>query len=78
MLFRSSSGKQGFALAQVAVFASTHLVVSKTQGLTSVTAVSGSEREAELTRMMGGNPHSEAARRNAIEVLTSAMPQSQG
>lgn len=65
-------------LPQVAVFASTHLVVSKTQGLTSVTAVSGSEREAELTRMMGGNPHSEAARRNAIEVLTSAMPQSQG
>lgn len=65
-------------LPQVAVFASTHLVVSKSQGLTSVTEVRGVDRDAELTRMMGGDPHSEAARRNAIEVLTSAVPQSQG
>lgn len=65
-------------LAQVAVFADTHLVVTKTDGRTSVARVEGEAREAELTRMMGGDPHSPAARRHAIEVLTSAVPQSQG
>lgn len=65
-------------LPQVAVFASTHLVVSKQEGTTRVVKVEGAEREAELTRMMGGDPHSPAARRHAIEVLTSAVPQSKG
>ena len=65
-------------LPQVAVFASTHLVVSKQEGTTRVIKVEGAEREAELTRMMGGDPHSPAARRHAIEVLTSAVPQSKG
>ncbi|MDC4233394.1 DNA repair protein RecN [Actinomyces sp. B33] len=65
-------------LAQVAAFADHHLVVEKAEGRTSVRAVDGVERQAELTRMMGGDPHSEAARRNALEVLGSAMPQSRG
>lgn len=65
-------------LPQVAAFATTHLVVSKADGLTTARVVKGEEREAELTRMMGGDPRSEAARRNAIEVLTSAVSQSQG
>ena len=65
-------------LPQVAVFASHHLVVTKNDGLTDVHVVEGEAREAELTRMMGGDAHSPAARRHAIEVLTSAVPQSQG
>ncbi len=65
-------------LPQVAAFASTHLVVSKQDGKTRVVKVEGVEREAELTRMMGGDPHSSAARRHAIEVLTSAVPQAKG
>ncbi|QPK82039.1 DNA repair protein RecN [Schaalia sp. ZJ405] len=64
-------------LAQVAAFASRHLVVSKADGLTTVTEVTGEQRHAELTRMMGGDPHSKAARRHAIEVLGSTVPQSQ-
>ena len=65
-------------LAQVAAFASHHLVIAKEDGTTSVRAVTGADREAELTRMMGGDPHSPTARRNAIEVLGSAVSQSQG
>lgn len=65
-------------LPQVAVFATTHLVVSKEDGRTSVRRVEGEERDGELTRMMGGDPHSPAARRHAIEVLTSGVSQSQG
>lgn len=64
-------------LPQVAVFADTHLVVTKTDGRTEVTRVDGKAREGELTRMMGGDPHSPAARRHAIEVLSSSVPQSQ-
>ena len=65
-------------LAQVAAFGNQHLVIEKNDGTTKVREVSGDEREAELTRMMGGDPHSEAARRHASQVLASAVSQSQG
>ncbi|WP_022867720.1 DNA repair protein RecN [Schaalia vaccimaxillae] len=63
-------------LAQVAVFAQHHMVISKADGVTTVERVEGELREAELTRMMGGDPDSPAARRNAMQVLGSAVPQS--
>mgnify|MGYP000917837858 FL=1 len=65
-------------LAQVAAFGDQHLVIEKNDGTTSVREVRGDEREAELTRMMGGDPHSAAARRHASQVLASAVSQSQG
>ena len=65
-------------LAQVAAFGDQHLVIEKNDGTTKVREVSGGEREAELTRMMGGDPHSAAARRHASQVLASAVSQSQG
>ena len=63
-------------LAQVAACADHHLVVRKDDGLTTVHSVEGEERIDELTRMMGGDPHSEAARRHAYEMLAENMPQS--
>ena len=65
-------------LAQVAAFGDQHLVIEKNDGTTKVREVSGDERAAELTRMMGGDPHSAAARRHASQVLASAVSQSQG
>ena len=65
-------------LAQVAAFGDQHLVIEKNDGTTNVREVSGDQREAELTRMMGGDPHSAAARRHASQVLASAVSQSQG
>ena len=65
-------------LAQVAAFGDQHLVIEKNDGTTNVREVRGGEREAELTRMMGGDPHSAAARRHASQVLASAVSQSQG
>ena len=65
-------------LAQVAAFGDQYLVIEKKDGTTNVREVRGDEREAELTRMMGGDPHSAAARRHASQVLASAVSQSQG
>ena len=65
-------------LAQVAAFGDQHLVIEKSDGTTQVREVRGQAREAELTRMMGGDPHSAAARRHASQVLASAVSQSQG
>ena len=65
-------------LAQVAAFGDQHLVIEKNDGTTQVRDVRGQAREAELTRMMGGDPHSAAARRHASQVLASAVSQSQG
>ena len=65
-------------LAQVAAFGDQHLVIEKSDGTTQVREVRGEAREAELTRMMGGDPHSAAARRHASQVLASAVSQSQG
>ncbi len=62
-------------LAQVAAFASDHLVVTKSvrEGAvsTEVTRVSGEERIAEIARMLSGSD-SEASRAHASELLESA------
>lgn len=64
-------------LAQVAAWAGTQLVVRKEtaddgRARTSVTAVSGEERERELARMLSGHEASQAARQHAAELLGEA------
>jgi DNA repair protein RecN (Recombination protein N) len=60
-------------LAQVAAFASAQVAIEKREllGRTVTTArpVAGDERLAELSRMLSGQPSSEAARRHAEELL---------
>ncbi len=63
-------------LPQVAAFADRHLVVTKTSGdqgeavtASDVCAVTGSDRETELARMLSGDPDSAAARQHAAELL---------
>lgn len=60
-------------LAQVAAFADRHLVVHKSdEGAitsSSVTVVEGDERLRELSRMMGGDPDSEAGLAHARDLL---------
>ena len=63
-------------LAQVAAFADTHLVVTKTTaaGIDTVTdsdvrAVTGADRVRELARMLSGQDESAAARTHAAELL---------
>lgn len=61
-------------LAQVAAFADTHLVVSKSaaDGLVTaadLTAVAGPDRVRELARMLAGREDSEAAQTHAAELL---------
>jgi DNA repair protein RecN (Recombination protein N) len=60
-------------LAQVAAFADRHLVVHKSDDgaitSSSVTAVEGDERLRELSRMMGGDPDSEAGLAHARDLL---------
>ena len=66
-------------LAQVAAFADRHLVVHKSDDgaitSSSVTVVEGVDRLRELSRMMGGDPDSEAGLAHARELLeqTAAM-----
>ena len=61
-------------LAQVAALASTHVVVSKRvhdgQTHATATAVTGSERTAEVARMLSGDASSVPARDHAEELLT--------
>ncbi len=64
-------------LAQVAAFADAHLVVERDGASTVVRPVTGEERIAELARMLGGDPDSQAARRHALELREAAhVPQS--
>lgn len=66
-------------LAQVAAFADRHLVVHKADDgaitSSSVQAVEGDDRLRELSRMMGGDPDSEAGLAHARDLLaqTSAV-----
>ncbi len=63
-------------LPQVAAFADTHLLVSKSTGATTMTdvrAISGTEREQELARMLSGQEDSDVARRHAAELLDRAV-----
>lgn len=74
-LARLAAGRQVIVvthLAQVAAFASTHLVVEKDGATTTVRSVNGEERLVELMRMMGADADSEAARRHAEELLDAA------
>lgn len=63
-------------LAQVAAFADRHLVVHKSDDgaitSSSVTVVEGADRLRELSRMMGGDPDSEAGLAHARELLEQA------
>lgn len=60
-------------LAQVAAFADRHLVVSKSAAgsvtSSSVALVEADERLRELSRMMGGDPDSEAGLAHALDLL---------
>ncbi|WP_277210796.1 DNA repair protein RecN [Isoptericola croceus] len=65
-------------LAQVAAFADTHLVVTKSAAaedvtVTGVRTVSDGERVRELARMLSGQDDSETARRHAVELLESSV-----
>ncbi|PFG42924.1 DNA replication and repair protein RecN [Isoptericola jiangsuensis] len=65
-------------LAQVAAFADTHLVVTKSTGspdeatVTGVRPVTDDERVRELARMLSGQDESESARQHALELLESS------
>ncbi|WP_402466228.1 DNA repair protein RecN [Isoptericola aurantiacus] len=67
-------------LAQVAAFADTHLVVTKSAGepedvgvtVTGVHAVAADDRVRELARMLSGQDDSETARQHALELLESS------
>ncbi|QAY62377.1 DNA repair protein RecN [Xylanimonas allomyrinae] len=63
-------------LAQVAAFADTHLVVTKSAGeagtVTGVEEVSADDRVRELARMLSGQDDSATARRHALELLESS------
>ncbi len=63
-------------LAQVAAYASAHVVVEKQSSTaatnTGVVAVAQEDRERELARMLSGHEDSEAARTHAAELLRSA------
>jgi DNA repair protein RecN (Recombination protein N) len=74
-----AAGRQVIAithLPQCAARADRHLVVSKAvsggRTRTSVKAVEGAEREAEIVRMLGSGAASKAAARHAEELLSSA------
>ncbi|MEA2002830.1 MAG: AAA family ATPase [Actinomycetota bacterium] len=59
-------------LPQVAAHADTHLVVERDGAKASVRVVAGDDRLAELSRMLGGLPHSERGQLHAAELLESA------
>jgi DNA repair protein RecN (Recombination protein N) len=65
-------------LAQVAAWADQHVVVDKqVEGdttLTTVAAVEGDDRVAELARMLSGTPGSATAREHARELLDATHP----
>lgn len=64
-------------LAQVAAWATHHLVVSKNGATTTVRPVQGAERIEEIARMMGADENSDVARRHAKELINAAnMPES--
>jgi DNA repair protein RecN (Recombination protein N) len=59
-------------LPQVAAFADSHFVVERSDTSAGVRRVEGSERLAELTRMLGGLPESERGRDHAAELVDIA------
>lgn len=59
-------------LPQIASFADRHIRVEKASGRATATLLEGSERVAELSRMLSGLPESEAAAIHAEELLAEA------
>jgi DNA repair protein RecN (Recombination protein N) len=59
-------------LPQVAAFADTHYVVSRTEATASVAGCVGAARLAELSRMIAGLPESERGQQAAAELLELA------
>ncbi len=59
-------------LPQIASFADRHIRVEKADGRATATLLEGSERVAELSRMLSGLPESEAAAVHADELLAEA------
>lgn len=71
-----SSTRQIFCvthLPQVAAHADTHLVVERVGATATVRTVSGDDRLAELSRMLGGLPDSERGQLHAAELLAAAQ-----
>lgn len=67
-----ASGRQVLCvthLPQVAAFADTHYVITRTETEATVTLVSGADRLEELSRMIAGLPESERGQQAAIELL---------
>lgn len=63
-------------LAQVAAFAGSHVVVTKSEDgartVSTAAQVGGRDRVVELARMLSGQPASKAAQRHAAELLSQA------
>lgn len=59
-------------LAQVAAFASTHLVVARDGDTTTLRIAEGEARIGEIARMLSGHVDSDAARAHAAELLSQA------
>jgi len=62
-------------LAQVAACADAQLVVAKHAGETTVTPVTGNDREREIARMLSGSEQSQTALKHAQELLATATGQ---
>lgn len=60
-------------LPQVAAYADVHLVVHSARGASSVRALTGDERVAELARMLAGLGESDSGRAHARELLDAAQ-----
>lgn len=60
-------------LPQVAAYADVHLVVHNARGASSVRALTGDERVAELARMLAGLGESDSGRAHARELLDAAQ-----
>jgi DNA repair protein RecN (Recombination protein N) len=80
-LHRLSETKQILAithLASIAVRADNHIKVEKElrdgRTITRAGAVTGDQRVAEVARMLSGDPHGDASRGHALELLRKAHP----
>jgi DNA repair protein RecN (Recombination protein N) len=78
-LARLSVGRQVIVvthLAQVAAWADNHITVRKEDGedgaVSGITRLDGTEREAELARMLGGMSESQAAQAHVVELISQA------
>ena len=81
LLARLAVGRQVLVvthLPQIAAFADAHFVVDRTDASATVRRVEGTDRLAELTRMLGGLGESEQGRLHAAELLEAAGERRRG